>query len=97
MKNITFKDQAEKEQVLKGLEWTAKGAGRSLESVIEQQEMVSQDGGVADSFKCWTEDGGKILVSWRLLMILRRVSMQIGLSWTAVDQGMNRRGQKPAG
>ena len=30
-------------------------------------------------FKCWTEDNEKILVSWRLLMILRRVSMQIGL------------------
>ena len=65
--------------------------------MIEQQEMVSQDGGVADSFKCWTEDSGKILVSWRLLMILRRVSMQIGLSWTAVDQGMNGRGQSQQG
>ena len=47
--------------------------------MIEQQEMVFQDGGAADSFKCWTEDNEKILVSWRLLMILRRVSMQIGL------------------
>ena len=44
-----------------------------------QQEMVFQDGGVADSPKCWTEDNKKILATGRLLMILRRAALQIGL------------------
>ena len=44
-----------------------------------QQEMVFQDGGVADSPKCWTEDNKKILATGRLLMILRRAALQTGL------------------